>query len=343
MTETANLLRETAMRLFEGALTPNLRRDAAAGNWPEAVWSDIDASGLARPFGHGGDMSWRDLFGVIWASGYHAAPVPLAETIAADFLLARADLAAPPGPLAGADVSFSRAIRRDEGCVVSAEIAMVPWARRLAGVVAEATFDGAAYLIFLPNGAYQTEEGSNLAGEARDRIRFDRTFAPTAPLPHPGMVRDVCAAVRAAQISGALDWLVEHSARYANERTQFGRPIGKFQAIQHQLAVLACEAAAARVAATAAFAALDRGEAGFEVAVAKLRASEAAGRGAAIAHQVHGAIGFTDEHALHHRTQRLWSWRSENGNEAFWAERLGAVAFDAGADGLWPLLTARHR
>ena len=72
-----------------------------------------------------------------------------------------------------------------------------------------------------------------------------------------------------------------------------------------------------------------------------MRGGEAAGTGAAIAHQVHGAMGFTYEHSLHHATRRLWSWREEFGNEAVWAARLGRMVAERGADGLWPFITAR--
>ena len=64
-------------------------------------------------------------------------------------------------------------------------------------------------------------------------------------------------------------------------------------------------------------------------------------RGAAIAHQVHGAIGFTHEHSLHFATRRLWAWREEFGADAWWAERLGQAAIAAGAAGFWPALTQR--
>ena len=77
-----------------------------------------------------------------------------------------------------------------------------------------------------------------------------------------------------------------------------------------------------------------------QVAIAKVRVGEAAGAGAAIAHQVHGAMGFTYEHTLHHSTRRLWAWREEFGNETLWAERLGGMVAARGADELWPFVTA---
>jgi acyl-CoA dehydrogenase len=129
--------------------------------------------------------------------------------------------------------------------------------------------------------------------------------------------------------------------RYVTERKQFGRPIGTFQAVQHNLAILAGHVAAAGIAAGHAFRAADRGEATFEIAVAKVRVGEAAGVGAGLAHQAHGAIGFTYEHSLHFVTRRLWSWRAEFGAEAHWAERIGREAIARGPDALWSHVTAR--
>ena len=146
---------------------------------------------------------------------------------------------------------------------------------------------------------------------------------------------------RSAQIAGALDAALALSVAYVNERQQFGRPLGKFQAVQQSLATFACEAAAANCAAMGAAQALDRGEAGFEIAAAKLRANRAVEIGTTVAHQVHGAIGFTEEYALHRLTKLLWAWRSEYGNDAHWSRVLGAAVTGRGAERFWPDLTAR--
>jgi acyl-CoA dehydrogenase len=76
----------------------------------------------------------------------------------------------------------------------------------------------------------------------------------------------------------------------------------------------------------------------FAVAVAKARTGEAAGKVAEIAHQVHGAMGFTHEHPLHFATRRLWSWRDEFGSDAYWQERIGRLVCEAGGAALWPRL-----
>ena len=154
------------------------------------------------------------------------------------------------------------------------------------------------------------------------------------------------AAMRSMQMAGACERVLELAADYAKERVQFGRPLAAFQAVQQQLAILAGEVAAARRAADHAFIAMDKvspdlGAAAFEVATAKVRSGEAAGKVAAIAHQVHGAMGFTYEHRLHRFTRRLWTWRGEAGSETYWAQRLGQQALADGADALWTNITAR--
>ena len=79
----------------------------------------------------------------------------------------------------------------------------------------------------------------------------------------------------------------------------------------------------------------------LEAASAKIRCAEAAEKGAAIAHQVHGAIGFTIEHILHRYTLRALAWRDDFGNESHWAVELGKMVAAHGADELWPLVASR--
>jgi alkylation response protein AidB-like acyl-CoA dehydrogenase len=185
-------------------------------------------------------------------------------------------------------------------------------------------------------------QSSSLAGEPSDDVSFDGAIpAAVHPLAlDEDQLVGFGAAVRLQQMAGALEKILEQSVQHALDRSQFGRPIAKFQAVQHNLATLAGEVAAASAAADAAAEACARSEIGLgEVAIAKVRGGEAAGTGAAIAHQVHGAMGFTYEHSLHHATRRLWAWREEFGNEAVWAQRLGRMVAAQGADELWPFIT----
>lgn len=140
-------------------------------------------------------------------------------------------------------------------------------------------------------------------------------------LPPEALMLRAC--IYAAQLSGAMQTTLAMTLQYASERSQFGRPIGKFQAIQHQLSVMAEHVFAARMAAQMGC----RGELRKlqleGVAVAKARTSEAAHEVAAIAHAIHGAIGFTKEYALQLYTRRLHDWRRVAGSESYWHDVLG--------------------
>jgi acyl-CoA dehydrogenase len=144
------------------------------------------------------------------------------------------------------------------------------------------------------------------------------------------------ALMRSLQIAGALERVRDMTVAYAAERRQFGQPLNRFQAVQQQLAELAGEAALAGAAADAA---VEDPLSAKQVAAAKVIAGRAASRGAAIAHQVHGAIGFTHEHQLHRWTTRLWAWRDQFGTESEWSESLGDLLARAGGDRLWEVVT----
>lgn len=154
------------------------------------------------------------------------------------------------------------------------------------------------------------------------------------------------AAATVSLMAGAMGQALALSIEHVNMRQQFGRPLGKFQAVQQSLAVMACEVAAVDAASAAMAARLDATgfdveAAGFEIAAAKLRANRAVGIVTAVAHQVHGAIGFTREYDLHRVTVPLMRWRGEHGNDAHWAQILGRQVAGFGGRGLWEAMTAR--
>ena len=147
-------------------------------------------------------------------------------------------------------------------------------------------------------------------------------------------------------MAGAMGHSLALSIEHVNTRQQFGRPLGKFQAVQQSLAVMACEVRAVEAAAAALAARLDAvgrdpSAAEFEIAAAKLRANRAVGVVTSIAHQVHGAIGFTREYDLSRVTIPLMRWRGEHGNDAYWAQILGRQVAGFGGKGLWEAMTAR--
>ncbi|MGH7109613.1 MAG: acyl-CoA dehydrogenase family protein [Stellaceae bacterium] len=334
------LVYDSAMRLFGDLATAKLLAAAEAGAWPAPLWDAIEKAGYSDVLA-GGLAGAEDAATILRAAGHYAAPIPLAETMLARFLCAAAGLAAPSGPLTVAPVEPDDRILL-VGETLAGRAGFVPWGRDAAAIVLIAD-EGVA---LAPQGQASFEPAKNLAGEPRDHLTAAAAETPLQPLPD-GIDRDLLlrlgALMRAAQMAGAMEAALDLSTRYANDRVQFGRPIGRFQAVQQQLALLAEESAAALVAAEngARAVAEDRPSAEFAVAAAKIRAGMAAGRVAEIAHQVHGAIGFTHEHSLHRLTRRLWSWRDEFGSESYWSMQLGRNILNAGADALWPAMTAR--
>jgi alkylation response protein AidB-like acyl-CoA dehydrogenase len=221
----------------------------------------------------------------------------------------------------------------------------VPFARNAAHIAVVGTRGGESVVALVAAKGLAISPGIGLSGEPRDTVSFDgATALAVQPVPglDPAKLTLIAAAARTQQMAGALERILEQSVQFSLDRVQFGRPIAKFQAVQHNLATLAGEVAAASAAADLAAEAIAlHGVDGVDadVAIAKLRVGDAAGAGAAIAHQVHGAMGFTYEHTLHHSTRRLWGWREEFGNETLWAERLGRMVAAQGADALWPFVT----
>ncbi len=117
---------------------------------------------------------------------------------------------------------------------------------------------------------------------------------------------------------------------YVKIGEQFGRRIGKFQANQHHLAALAGEGASTACTADMASLSLikntfNSNDIDIDIASAKVRAGISGAKVIRIAHQVYGAIGFTDEYKLHRFTRRICSWREEFGNEMIWSRRLGQL------------------
>ena len=160
-----------------------------------------------------------------------------------------------------------------------------------------------------------------------------------ASLRTPAETEGIAAVLLAAQMAGAMQRVLEMTLTYANERSQFGKPIGKFQAIQQQLAVMAEQVFAARMAAQMACATSAALPQPLLAALAKARASEAVPTVTAIAHAVHGAIGITAEYDLQLYTRRLHAWRLALGSELYWQRQIG-VALLAGDDDFLPFIRA---
>jgi alkylation response protein AidB-like acyl-CoA dehydrogenase len=343
---TDNIIVDTATRIFQDLCDPATINDAEKGEWPKALWDALEESGLPLTWvpdelgGAGATLS--DGFAVLRVAGRFAVPVPLAETLMAGWLLGSAGIVVPGGPLTIAPVHSDGQIRLTVDGLLNGRARRVPFARAAGHIALLIVKDDEAAVALVTARGLPMKQATSLAGEPRDDISLDGV-APIAVRPtavDQDRLVSFGAAVRLQQMAGALEKILEQSVQYALDRSQFGRPIAKFQAVQHNLATLAGEVAAASAAADAAAEACAMPDMAIgEIAIAKVRGGEAAGTGAAIAHQVHGAMGFTYEHSLHHATRRLWAWREEFGNEAVWAARLGRMVAERGADELWPFIT----
>lgn len=266
---------------------------------PDALWQGLRNLGLDAALASeqvgGQGLEWSDVAESLIIWGAHAAPAPLAEALLGSWLAERAGLKAANG----------------------AAILFEPNADGLAALPADAWLlrpepdgTGAALQLVAPNGARQT-------------AAID-----------PDLPAAALAVVLAAQIAGGLRKALDLSIDHATARTQFGRPLGRFQAVQRLAAGLAMEAAAARAAALFGLATLARDPV-LAAGVAMTRCAHAAGAGAAMAHQIHGAIGVTREYPLHRLSQALWRWRDHAGGEATWSRKLGDRYLKAGAGSLW--------
>ncbi len=354
------LFESTIERLLADLVTPELIRHCEAGHWPTELWTAIEASGFvvaAAPESLGGsDASWGDLYGVVKAAGRHNLPLPLPESLLANWLLGQCGLEARNEPLG---IAMRSTLRLDHGHTtgarfdtpwiaptdtrVSGTLLDVSWGRDVNHVVAIIPAERPMLLLLARSDAAINTK-LNTAGEPRDDLIFENA-APIATANLPSHLNDDVlwwggAMLRTAQIAGALEATMNLSIRYATERVQFGKPISAFQAIQHQLAQMAQQTGSSVVSAEAAFTESNTQLAALQIASAKICSAEAAGTVAAMAHAVHGAIGFTHEHALQQGTRRLWAWRSEFGNLGHWAQRLGGAVAKGGAPTLWPAVTS---
>ena len=356
MRDETRMLLETMGRLFEDKSTKQVVDAAETGVFAADLWQAVAETGVplaALPESAGGaDAEWEDLFYVLRVAGRFSAPIPLAETMLAGWVAASAGLGTADGPMTVGPVRATDVltIERDgNGWRLSGTASRLPYAADAERIILIADSpDGEIAVALDGTGGAAVSAGANIAKEPRVTLTFDGlalsadAARPVGPaVSRAGLYRRGALA-RATMMSGALENALDLACTYAQQRIQFGRPISKFQAVQHNLAVLASQTAAAVAAANMGIQSLTRDEERqeFTIAMAKTRVGEAATLACELAHQAHGAIGFTKEYALQLSTRRLWSWREEFGSDPEWAAKVGAYFCEQGGDALWPILTA---
>jgi acyl-CoA dehydrogenase len=354
MNELSNIVLEQADRLFQQHATKDTLAAADRGEWPESLWHAVDEAGLLLalvPEKSGGvGLGSVDVANLIRRAAYYSVPLPLAETMIANQLWVEAGGEVLTGAVTLAPSNPRDRItltRNGNEVVLHGTAHHVPWGLQCENtlVFARDEADRGVFCLVPRDQSRPNKGRRNIAYEPRDQLNFEGVTLPigrinpaTEHLQRNGFLL-YGAAIRVQQMIGGMERCLDHALSYANERVQFGRPIGKFQAVQHMLAVAAGHFAAASAAADAMLESKNLADDLFAVAVAKSRAGEAAGQVAATCHQVHGAMGFTQEHPLHFATRRLWAWRDEWGAESYWQEQIGRIICDKGGEGFWPFLT----
>jgi len=309
--EMQALLTDNVNRIFSDAVDKNALDSAERGEFSSQLWEILCDNGFHLLANTDSGAQLADVFAILRVAGRYAVPLPLAETLLGNRWLHN---------------QSNEIITIGEK--IGDQITALPWSQsstRHLGV----TRKNELFEISIESSSLRF----NIAFEPRGVSNGKLTQIPCEEKPY-----ELMALSRMSLSVGALQTLLEMTIDYVAEREQFGRAIGKFQAVQHNLAVAAAELAAATRACDGAVESIGEARFGLEVAAGKSRIGEAITVITEIAHQLHGAMGFTHEHRLHHFTRRLWSWRDEYGNETYWQSRLGQHIYSLGADHAWDFI-----
>ena len=298
-----------------GVHTPEVLRalDASDSRRSESVWQglvEMGLPGLLIPEAQGG-LGLSSLDAVLIAAELGRAGVaePLADT---------ALVAAPLLANAGGQEALLAAIAGGEA-KVAIQHPVNPWV---------ADLDDASHILSVKDGALLLAEHGGTAEllDSMDPLR--RLYASIEPsgteVGSADALLDHAALIAAAQLVGVADAMLEQATEYAKNRSQFGQPIGSFQAVKHHLATAVVKIEFAKPVIQRAAVALAEGSssAPIHVSHAKLAASDAAWAMSETAIQTHGAMGYTYEVDLHFWMKRAWALAGAWGDRAFHLARI---------------------
>lgn len=351
MNDIREMIINTAEKIFRVHCTKEMLHDAEKGTWPQTLWKNIEELGFTtvgvdeRDNGTGGTMG--DALALLKMVGKYAVPLQLAETMMGNWLLSKSGMDIVNGPLTVAPVNREDLFHFDkspDGWHLTGKAENIPFGRHASKIIIVGESEEGILVAAVDSNMCNFQEGTNIAGESRDQVRLENVFVTSeyvGHVPAPMHLETLYmwgALTRIAMMVGGLERILEMSVNYSMEREQFGKQIAKFQAVQQQLAVLAGEVEAAKIAGAYSVEFEDFEYKEKEIMMAKIRISQAVNKATAITHQIHGAMGITDEYPLHYYTRRLWSWREEFGNETQWAEELGNYIFDEGVENIWSVV-----
>ncbi|WAH36213.1 acyl-CoA dehydrogenase family protein [Alicyclobacillus dauci] len=399
-TELRSIILDTTRRLFSKFVSADDLSNATKGVWSQHLWMRLEEHGFTQVDEEG--LTYADGLALLQTAGYYAVPLPLAESILSSKILSDLKLEKPAGVVTLAvttvgeitfdpgseNIPFKNSHSGDiffaGGVRISGRWRDVPWARAADAVIICAPISGKkSVLAIVEKSDFDVEEHNSLASEPLDVITLHdvplRSFAVVKESIEDLLVH--AALTRTMLSVGALERVLDMTIQYAGERNQFGRAIGKFQAVQQQIAQMAAETAAFRAIANRALQTvelandslgcelsivhqIDEDEASVNgktvetnseqvsqgnakeasavsevrriTALAKVRLAQAALVSPTNAHQIHGAMGFTQEYTLHHYTRRIWNYRHEYGNERFWGNVLLSMMRD---EDTWRFIT----
>lgn len=346
MNHTLNLLADSAQRMLADTVSHRGTIEAEHSGLDRSAWTQLTDIGVV-----GEDacvMSTAELAVVVEAVSGAAALVPYTDSEAMGRWLASAaelDSGAKILTVAPIEERAGKVTSHHGKVQLAVKGLVIPWACRADQVLF--SFRSGSHCFVGVKNAAEIEFGrsSSMAGEPHgsvlsETIEFDASqLREVSASRGPEAVMQRGALFRSVQMLGAMSRVNALTLQYARDRKQFRRSLSDFQVIQSYLAAMAGELCAVAGIVQVAIDSANGDEAFEAIAAAKIRAGQAARQITQLGHQVHGAIGFTQEYPLNLWTRRLWSWREEYGNEAQWAAKLGARVVGFGADALWPRMT----
>lgn len=318
-----DLLSESIEKLLSNCATPDAVRQVECSGNGVALWHTIGQSGyldaLVPEASGGAGLTLTEVFPLLLAAGRHALPLPLSHTMLVRAALASHGVACPDGAMA-------IAAQCDSGADGAITCRSVPYGRVVEWVVVPVP-DG--WLVLPTSSAEKSDTGVH--GSLKAHLTW-RT-RPTGALCIDRALgwREIGAVLTAAEMAGAMEHVLAVTVAFANERVQFGRSIGKFQAIQQQLSVMAEQVFAARMAAQLGCSGSAFVPDRLLAAAAKARAGDAAAVVAPMAHAVHGAMGITAEYPLQIHTRRLHEGATDYGSAQYWNRQIGEAVLASGS------------
>ncbi|MGC2330381.1 MAG: acyl-CoA dehydrogenase family protein [Candidatus Acidiferrales bacterium] len=357
LSESQRLLKDNARKFFAGECPiKEVRRlmetDTA---YDEALWAKMAEqgyTGIIFPEEYGGvGLGKVDLILLMEEAGRALLPGPFFSTVA--LAGAALDLTGTPEqknrylrPIGGGEARSTVAMLEDTASWKVADVEMASANGKLTGeklfvpdaMVADFIIVVARDGVFVVDAKAKGMDVEPM--EAMDltrklySVRFNNT--PAEKLGNAaGLARalDLAATALVAEMVGGMQRTLDITVEYAKMRKQFGKPIGMFQAVQHQCADMYVETESARSAAYYAAWALEENVPGAAVAVsiAKMYASDAGRTVGNRGIQVHGGMGFTWENDLHLYYRRAKVSETTFGDSTYHRERLAGLVIDAGA------------